>query len=137
MVTSANEYLKSVLKQEEINLPSGAKFIIRAVSPFDFLGDEDIPISAVYTNNDKVKIDIAKKLGDINLKKVYSKLLIKGVVEPIMSNKPQKECAENEISIEILFLNMNDAHFLATKILEKSFGGNTTPFLFTDSKPSS
>ena len=136
MVISAEEYIKKVLKEKSIILPSGAEFVIKAISPLDFL-DSNIPLNTFHIEESKTKAKIEEKINNSDFKDIYSKVLLSGVNQPKLSKKKQEDCSDGEISIDILFLNMEDINFLVTEILTLSFGGKLTPFLSEKKKSKS
>ena len=121
-IITANEYRKSIFKEFEVRVPSGAKFKIKRLSPIDFIkeGMEDLPnpfIEFVQSEGTAEKLNEALK--DKETKDFFNdfiKIIIsEGIVTPKVLIKYDKEKKD-----ECLFwgeISASDQSFLISSII--------------------
>jgi len=138
-VISAKEYKSATRKI--VTVPSGAEFLIKRVTNWDFIHSPYLPVGFDIKRFQKDAQAVAKDSQDpqelfrnhpkesAELARIY---ILVGVISPRVVDKPLEECEEDELSIyEILD---DDLNFLINEIIEFSGMGKeatekVAPFL--------
>lgn len=106
--TNARDYRKSSNKERTVELPSGAKFLVRKVSYIEIFG------LGAFLVKDKKQLEEMEKN---NREKYIRMFLIKGIVAPKVVDKPKGQCRDDELSVDEILSNQEDALFLMKEIL--------------------
>jgi len=119
MAIKPSEYRKNLLKT--VVAPSGAEFVIRRIRGKDILlsmGDVPLALYRAMTGEEVQLTDPEDIKAGL---KLMDAVIIAGVVDPKIVDKPPEECGENELSIREL--TDEDTMFLYSKIMEMNTGG--------------
>ena len=117
---SPDSYRQKIYKEETVEVPSGATFKIKIMSPIDFIrkGLKDIPNPFLEFVQDGTREALDKMIKDEEasefLQKFIEIIITDGIIEPKVALKYEKDQEDN-----VLFwseINQEDQAFLLNKI---------------------